>query len=150
VYQIVVYIHVLSAIVAVGYNATYAVWSTRGRLERQHLLFALRGIKFMDDRIANPAYGLLLITGIAQVIMSHRSWHQTWIELAIVLWVLLTIIAVAAYSPTLKRQIQLVAERGPDDPEYAAVDRRSTVLGLMLMVIVLVIVGLMVFRPGGA
>lgn len=149
-YQIVVYIHVLSAIVAVGYNATYAVWSTRGRLERQHLLFALRGIKFMDDRIANPAYGLLLITGIAQVIMSHRSWHQTWIELAIVLWVLLTIIAVAAYSPTLKRQIQLVAERGPDDPEYAAVDRRSTVLGLMLMVIVLVIVGLMVFRPGGA
>jgi uncharacterized membrane protein len=126
------------------------VWSTRGRLERQHLLFALRGIKFMDDRIANPAYGLLLITGIAQVIMSHRSWHQTWIELAIVLWVLLTIIAVAAYSPTLKRQIQLVAERGLDDPEYAAVDRRSTVLGLMLMVIVLVIVGLMVFRPGGA
>jgi uncharacterized membrane protein len=150
VYQIVVYIHVLSAIVAVGYNATYAVWSTRGRLEREHLLFALRGIKFMDDRIANPAYGLLLITGIAQVIMSHRSWHQTWIELAIVLWVLLTIIAVAAYSPTLKRQIQLVGERGPDDPEYAAVDRRSTVLGLMLMVIVLVIVGLMVFRPGGA
>lgn len=83
-YQILFYIHVLSAIVAAGYNATYAVWSTRGRL---------------------------LITGIAQVIMSHRSWHQTWIELAIVLW---------------------------DDPEYAAVDRRSTVLGLM------------VFRPGGA
>lgn len=149
-YQIVVFIHVLSAIVAVGYNATYAVWSTRGRLEREHLLFALRGIKFMDDRIANPAYGLLLITGIAQVIMSHRSWHQTWIELAIVLWVLLTIIAVALYSPTLKCQIQLLAERGPDDPEYAAVDRRSTVLGLILMVIVLVIVALMVFRPGGA
>jgi hypothetical protein len=149
-YQTVVYIHVLSAIIAVGYNATYAVWLTRGGMEREHLLFALRGIKFMDDRIANPAYGLLLITGIAQVIMSHRSWHQTWIELAIALWVLLAIIAFAAYSPTLKRQIKVLSDRGPDDPAYLAVDRRSTVLGVILMIIALVIVGLMVFRPGGA
>ncbi len=149
-YQIIVFIHVLSAIAAVGYNATYAVWLARGSMEREHLLFALRGIKFMDDRVANPAYGLLLITGIAQVIMSHRSWHETWIELAVALWVLLAIIGFAAYSPTLKREIQLLSERSQDDPEFAALDRRGTILGATLMVIALVIVGLMVFRPGGA
>lgn len=149
-YQIVVFIHVLSAIVAVGYNATYAVWLARGSREREHLLFALRGIKFMDDRVANPAYGLLLITGIAQVIISHRSWHETWIELAIALWVLLAIIGFAAYSPTLKRQIQLLSDGSPDNPEFVALDRRSTVLGMTLMIIALVILGLMVFRPGGA
>ncbi|HLI97055.1 MAG TPA: DUF2269 family protein [Candidatus Baltobacteraceae bacterium] len=149
-YQIIVFIHVLSAIAAVGYNATYAVWLARGSMEREHLLFALRGIKFMDDRVANPAYGLLLITGIAQVIMSHRSWHETWIELAIVLWVILAVIGFAAYSPTLKREIQLLSERSQDDPEFVALDRRGTVLGATLMIIALVIVGLMVFRPGGA
>ena len=148
-YHAVVFIHVLSAIIAVGYNATYAVWSVRGDMEREHLLFALRGIKFMDDRIANPAYGILLLTGIAQVIMSHRSWSQTWIELAIVLWAVLAIIAFTAYSPTLKRQIQLLSERGPDDPDYVAVDRRGTLLGAILGVIALTIVALMVFRPGG-
>jgi uncharacterized membrane protein len=149
-YHVIVFIHVLSAIVAVGYNATYAVWLTRGGMEREHLLFALRGIKFMDDRIANPAYGLLLITGVSQVIMSGRSWHQAWIEWAIALWLLLAIVAFGTYTPALKRQIEVLSERGPDDPAYLAADRRQTALGLALMVIAVVIVGLMVFRPGGA
>lgn len=149
-YHFVVFIHVLSAIIAVGYNATYAVWLTRGGMEREHLLFALRGIKFMDDRIANPAYGLLLITGIAQVIMSHRSWHQTWIELALALYVLLVLVAFVGYTPVLKRQIQILSDRGPDDPAYAAIDQRQTMLGVTLMVIAIAIVALMVFRPGGA
>jgi uncharacterized membrane protein len=149
-YQFVVYIHVLSAIAAVGYNATYAVWLTRGGMEREHLLFALRGIKFMDDRIANPAYGLLLITGIAQVIMSHRPWHETWIEWALLLYVILVIVAAAGYTPTLKRQIQILSDSGPNGPEYTALDRRQTILGVALMVIALAIVALMVFRPGGA
>jgi predicted integral membrane protein DUF2269 len=149
-YRFVVYVHVLSAVIAVGYNATYAVWLTRGAIDRAHLLFALRGIKFMDDRIANPAYGILLITGIAQVVMSHRSWHQTWIAWALALYAALALIAFGAYSPTLKRQIAIVAEGRVDDPIYAAIDRRQTILGLVMMMIALAILALMVFRPGGA
>ena len=149
-YHAIVFIHVLSAIVAVGYNATYAVWLARGSLDRAHLLFALRGIKFMDDRIANPAYGLLLLTGIAQVIISHRPWQEAWIEWAIGLWILLVVVAAAFYTPALKRQIQIVSERGPDDPAYGPADRRQTFFGVVLMVIAIVIVALMVFRPGGS
>jgi uncharacterized membrane protein len=149
-YQAVVFIHVLSAIVAVGYNASYAVWLARGGMAREHLLFALKGIKFMDDRIANPAYGLLLLTGIAQVIISHRPWNEPWIEWALALYVVLLVIAVAAYSPALKRQIALLSERGPGDAAYLAADRRQTRSGIALMIVVLAIVALMVFRPGGA
>ncbi|MCC6617465.1 MAG: hypothetical protein IT341_00340 [Chloroflexi bacterium] len=36
-------LHVLLAIVAVGANATYAVWQTRVEREPQHTGFALRG-----------------------------------------------------------------------------------------------------------
>lgn len=149
-YHAIVFIHVLSAIVAVGYNATYAVWLTRGKLDPEHLLYSLRGIKFMDDRIANPAYGLLLITGIAQVIMSHRPWHEAWIEWALALWFLLAVVAFAAYSPALKRQIAILSTRGASDPEYASAENRQTLLGVVLMVIALAIIALMVFRPGGA
>jgi uncharacterized membrane protein len=149
-YHLIVFIHVLSAIVAVGYNASYAVWLARGTMEREHLLFALRGIKFMDDRVANPAYGLLLVTGIAQVVMSGRSWHELWIEGALVLWVVLTIVAIALYSPALKRQIEVVSASGPDDPAYPAAARRQTGFGIVTMVLVLAILVLMVFRPGGA
>jgi uncharacterized membrane protein len=150
VYHAIVLIHVLSAIVAVGYNASYAVWLARGGADRTHLLFALKGIKFMDDRIANPAYGLLLVTGIAQVMLSHRRWNEPWIEWALALYAVLLIIAIAAYSPALKQQIALLSERGPDDAAYLAADRRQTISGIALMIVVLAIVALMVFRPGGA
>jgi uncharacterized membrane protein len=149
-YHLIVFIHVLSAIVAVGYNASYALWLARGKVEREHLLFALRGIKFMDDRVANPAYGLLLVTGIAQVIMSGRSWHEAWIEGAVALWVVLTVVAFTLYSPALSRQIAIVSAGGPDDPAFPAADRRQTAFAIVLMLLVLAILALMVFRPGGA
>ena len=59
-YEILKFLHVLLAIVAVGFNATYAVWLARAAKEPEHEAFALRGVKFLDDRIANPAYALLL------------------------------------------------------------------------------------------
>lgn len=148
-YHTLVYIHVLSAIVALGCNATYAVWLVRGSMEKQHLLFALRGIKFMDDRIANPAYALLAITGIAQVVLSGRSFMQGWIVAAIVLFVILAIIAFAGFTPALKQQIAILERGGPDDPAYPRAESRQRVLGIVLMVLALVIVALMVFRPGG-
>ncbi len=149
-YQVIVFIHVLSAIVAVGYNATYVVWLTRGGMERAHLLFALRTIRFMDAKIANPAYGLLLVTGVAQVMLSHRSWHEAWIEWAIVLWIVLAAVAYGAYTPALKRQIAIVEGGDVSGEQYAAANRRATAIGASLMVLALAILGLMVFRPGGA
>jgi uncharacterized membrane protein len=149
-YTSIVYIHVLSAIVAVGVNVTYALWLARGAMQREHLLFALRGVKLMDDRIANPAYGVLLLTGIVQVWMSGRSFHQFWIEWALVLWLVLALVGTLGYSRALKRQIKIVETSGPDDPAYAGANSRQQMFGIVLMIIVLVILGLMVFRPGGA
>ena len=54
-YLILKWVHMLMAIAALGTNLTYGVWLTRAARESQHLGFALRGIKILDDRIANPA-----------------------------------------------------------------------------------------------
>jgi uncharacterized membrane protein len=149
-YHALVFIHVLSAIVAVGCNLTYVVWLTRGDMAREHLLFALKGVKFIDDRIANPAYGLLLLTGIAQVVISHRPWNEPWIEWALGLYAILLVVAIGFYSPALARELAIVGERGPDDPGYRAAEQRQRIVGTVLVLIVLAIVALMVFRPGGS
>jgi uncharacterized membrane protein len=149
-YQLLVFIHVLCAVIAVGANVTYAVWLTRGKLQRDQLLFALRGIKFIDGRIANPAYGLLLITGIAQVLISGRTFHQTWLEWAILLWVVLAALAYGLYSPGLRKQIKLLETGAPNDPAFVALDKRQTLVGVVLLLIAIAILALMVFRPGGA
>ncbi len=50
------YLHIFFAIVAVGFNISYAVWLARAARTPQHLGLALRGVKFLDDYFANPCY----------------------------------------------------------------------------------------------
>ena len=107
----------------------------------------LRGIKTLDDRFANPAYGLLLVTGLAMVFVGSYSLATFWIAGALVLYVLLVLMAVFLYSPALREQIATLEAHGPQSVEYRNVARRAQVTGIALAVPVLVILYLMVFKP---
>jgi hypothetical protein len=58
-------VHVIAAIVAVGANLTYTYWIRYAERDRDRLAWAIAGVRRLDDRIATPAYVLLLITGIS-------------------------------------------------------------------------------------
>src|SRR2546430_6744070 len=96
-YSLLKFVHVLLAITAVGSNITYAAWNVRGAREPQHLAFALKGIKFLDNRVANPAYGLLLLTGLILVTVGKLGLRG-WIVAALILFVVLIVVAVGFYS----------------------------------------------------
>ncbi|MGI8708687.1 MAG: DUF2269 family protein, partial [Actinomycetota bacterium] len=66
-YLFLKFLHVLLAIVAVGFNASYGIWTARAAKEPEHELHTLKGIRTLDDRFANPAYVLLLVTGVSMV-----------------------------------------------------------------------------------
>jgi uncharacterized membrane protein len=140
-------VHILAAITAVGANITYGVWNARAGGEPAHMGFALKGIKFLDDRIANPAYGLLLVTGLVMVFVNHWSITSLWIILALVLFVVLIVIAVSVYTPLLKNQIKLVAAGDTTSPEFAALERRSRIVGSLIGLVVVLILVMMVFKP---
>jgi uncharacterized membrane protein len=141
------YVHVLSAIVAVGFNFTYAIWLARAQRDPSHLNFALRSVKFLDDRVANPAYILLLISGLSMVFIAHYSLTTFWIAGALALFVILAVVGFSLYTPTLSRQIRTLASHGMDSAEYQALSARGTAVGIALAVIVLSILGLMIFKP---
>jgi uncharacterized membrane protein len=145
-YNLLKYVHVLLAITAFGSNITYAVWNTRGAMEQQHLSFALRGIKFIDQRVANPAYGLLLITGLILMVM-HQWWPQRWVISALVLFALLIIVAVGFYSRGMNRQIEVLDKEGAASATYQRVTAQVQRFGIVSLVIVLAIVFLMVVKP---
>ena len=146
-YTVIKFFHVLLAILAVGFNASYGIWVTRAAREPEHQLHVLRGIKVLDDRFANPAYALLLVTGFAMVIVGDLALSTFWIAAALVLYAVLLVVALAVYTPTLRRQIAVLESHGADSEEYRRVSRRQGVVGPMLGVIVLVIVFLMVTKP---
>jgi uncharacterized membrane protein len=141
------YVHILSAIVAVGLNVSYAVWIIKAQRNPEHTAFTLKGIKFLDDRIANPAYGVLLVTGILMVFMAGYSITTLWIDIALVLFVVLAVLALTQYTPTLRSQIKLAESGDMVSVDYVRLARRGQILGQALGVIVLVILAMMVFKP---
>ena len=147
-YTSVKFLHILLAIIAVGFNASYAIWLVRARRGADNLEFALKGVKFMDDYIANPGYIGLLVTGLAMVLLNRIDLLRNfWLEAALVLWLIAMLLAYGIYTPTLSRQIKVLAAKGAKDEQYRWLDQRAQRVGPALGVIVLVIAGLMVFQP---
>jgi uncharacterized membrane protein len=141
------FVHVLAAIVAVGANVTYAFWLRRAGHDPDKLPWAIRGIQTLDNRIANPAYLVLLVTGLWMVLGGFGfSFERGWIVAALVLYVALVIVGIFIYAPTIRRQLE-EAERDPTSSAYVAIERRSTVLGITTLIAVLAIVALMVTKP---
>lgn len=145
-YLILKYVHVLAAMVAVGANVTYGVWSVRAQRDRVHLGFAIRGIQFLDNRIANPAYGVLFLTGIAMIILGHLG-IQLWIVVAVVLFVAIAVIGFAYFTPLVRAQLKLLDAGDTSSPEFERLARRNAIIGPILGVLVLAILAMMVFQP---
>ena len=145
-YLILKYIHILAAIVAVGANITYGVWSVRAQRDRAHLGFAIKGIQFLDNRIANPAYGVLFLTGIIMIIVGGLG-IRLWIVVAVVLFVAIAVIGFAYFTPLVKAQLKLLDAGDTTSPEFERLARRNALIGPILGVLVLVILAMMVFQP---
>lgn len=147
-YTTIKLVHILLAITAVGFNASYAIWIGRaGRMSKEINEFALRGVKFMDDRIANPAYGLLLVTGLLMVFTGPWKLTTRWIAGALLLFVVVVLMAIFGFTPALRNQIKALETEGPDSAAYKSAASRQAVIGIIILVPILLILYLMVFKP---
>lgn len=141
-------LHIFFAIVAVGFNISYSVWQARAAREPQHMGYALRGIKFMDDRIANPAYVGLAVVGVILVFIGPYEFEQLWIAVSIGLYLALVVIGLFLYTPTLRNQIAAYESGGPESSEFTTLGSRGRLIGMVLGLIVVTIIILMVVKPG--
>jgi uncharacterized membrane protein len=146
-YLVLKFIHILSAVTAVGANITYGVWNVRAQRDPSHTAFALKGIKFLDDRIANPAYGVVLVTGLLMIFVGNWSITSLWIVIALLLFAAIVVLGLFFYTPQLRDQIKLVEAGDTSSPVYERVSRRNQMVGPALGVIVILILVMMVFKP---
>ncbi len=146
-YDFLQYLHVVLAIVAVGFNASYGIWTARAAKEPEHELHVLKGIRTLDDRFANPAYVLLLVTGVSMVLVGDLGFDTLWISAALGLYVVMALVAILLFTPALRKQIALVEAGDQRSEAHAALAKRSGMVGGILAVLVLAIVFLMVTKP---
>ena len=140
-------LHILFAIVAVGFNISYGIWQARAAREPEHTGYALRGIKFLDDRVANPSYAGLLVVGIILVLIGPYEFTTFWVAVAIGLYVLMFVVAILFYSPTLKRQMAAYEASGAQSDEFVRLGARGRTVGMILAALVIAIIVLMVVKP---
>jgi uncharacterized membrane protein len=149
IYTATKFLHVTFAIIAVGYNASYGLWLGRAAREpKETQLFTLRTIRFMDDRVANPLYGLLALSGLFMVFNAGYPLTTPWIAIAIALYVVAIAFAVALITPNLRTALNALESGGPEAPVYKAAMVKGRTMGIAISLIVLAIVFLMVTKPG--
>jgi uncharacterized membrane protein len=145
-------LHVLGAIVAVGFSLSYGFWLARGdRTGAVERAFALRTISWIDRRATTPAYVLQLVTGLVLVgMLGIDIFQMAWLKVSLGLYVILTVLAITRFAPAHRRQTAL-AERlaGGEDiaAEYAEAARDAGRWGRAVVALTLVIVVLMVTKP---
>lgn len=146
-YLILKWLHVLFAIVALGANLTYPLWLRLANKEKDATRFALQGIRFLDKRIANPAYALLLLTGFGMLLVSGLPWTTPWVLLSLIVYAVMFLFAILAYSPALKAQSALAEAPGPSSADYRAAEERANRWGVLIVLLVVFIVYLMTVKP---
>jgi len=90
------------------------VWLGRAAREpKETQLFTLRTIRFMDDRIANPLYGLLALSGLFMVFNAGFSLSTPWLAAAITLYVIALVIAAILITPNLRTALNALESGDP-------------------------------------
>jgi uncharacterized membrane protein len=145
--MLLLFAHVLLAIIAVGANLTYGLWLRIGERHPEHLAYTIRGIRAIDRRVANPAYGLLLVTGLAMVFVNGVSLTQGWLVVALALYVAAALVGYFVFGPVVKQELAALERGGVDDPEYLHFRGRARQLGILTTTAVLTILALMVTKP---
>ncbi len=146
-FLLIKWIHVLAAITAVGANITYGIWISRASREPAVLPFVLHNIKVIDDRVANPLYVLLLLTGLTMAFIIPIPLSTPWLMTALILYAIATLLGMVAFVPIFRRQIRVLESEGPQSPKYKTVYNQSKALGIIVGIVVIMITFLMVVKP---
>ena len=146
-FSILKWLHILFAIVAVGANVTYAAWLGYAARHPESLSYTLRGIQFIDDRVANRAYGALLGTGLLMLWVGRIPLTVPWLLTALILYLALLLGGIFVYAPAFRRQIALAESAGVTDAGYRQAAASATRIGLVVTLLAVAITFLMVVKP---
>lgn len=146
-YSLLKLAHVLLAVIAIGANLTYGLWLRVAEREPEHLAFTIRGIRWIDRHVANPAYGLLALTGFALALAGSWPLTSGWLLAAIAIYVAAAVAGYFVFGPVVRAQLAALERGGPADPEYARRRAQAQVLGVVTTAMVLAILALMVTKP---
>ncbi len=159
--QLFLVLHVLGAIAVFGPTFAFPLIAGQAAKTPQHGHFAALVTDAIERKIVIPGAIVQGITGLALIFIigldiTSSAWR--WLILAIVLYVIAVVYAVAVQAPASEKMVELTAGGPPagappagapagPPPEIAATAKRLQRGGMFLTVMIVAIVILMVTKP---
>ncbi|MGH2462928.1 MAG: DUF2269 family protein [Candidatus Limnocylindria bacterium] len=148
-YQLLLYIHIVSGVIWVGgavYVQLLAIRVGRSDDPAETARMA-RHFEALGSRVFVPAALLIIVTG---AVMTAQMWSfgQLWIAVSIALWVLSAAIGAVFLAPGSRRAAALFDAEGPASLAGRRVLARLFLVSRLELVSFAVIIALMVFKPG--
>jgi uncharacterized membrane protein len=163
IYKFVFVLHLVAVVAGFGPLALNAVYSLQARRRggREGVAIAEANL-FVSERVATPFVYAVPVLGILLVLLSDDvfEFDQAWISISFLLYLVLIGLIHAVLRPAVRRMNALTADLAarpptpggggppPEVAEVQALGQRVGVMAAVLNVLVVVIIALMVWRPG--
>ena len=157
------FLHVTAAIVAFGPTFVFPLIGIAASKEPQHVGFALKLDAAIEDKLVIPFALTMPVSGIALAVVLSIDWAKNaWLTLGLALYVVALVIAVFVQRPIVHRLIHMAdgmraapavagpgaAAAGPP-AEFLRLTARVRTFGMILTALLIAIIVLMVWKPGG-
>jgi hypothetical protein len=155
-------IHILSIMGGFGPSFTFPLITGMARKDPKNVPFATQVISMVSYRFTIPLGLLAGAAGVGMMVTGPvHLFDNTWLEIAIVIYVAAVTFSITYQAPNTKKMVELtskMASAGPPPegappgppPVVAALGKKLQLGGMILSLAILVIAILMVFKPGAA
>ncbi len=160
-YKIVLVLHILCAIVGFGAVFLNGIYGQQAKTRRGPEGLAVSQANFLVSSIGEYFIYAVFLLGIVLVLIGDNlfDFGQTWIWLAMLLFLSSLAVSHLMLRPRVKRMQALMEEvivgpppAGGPPPQVAEMEQLGKQIGMIapaLQVVLVVILFLMVFKPGG-
>ena len=148
-YRLIVYIHILAAIAWVGGAFFANILGSRvaRSTDPADLPKFGRQIEWFGVRYFLPVSVVVFIAGVI-LTASRWSFGQTWISIAMGLWLVSVLVGALYVGPRSKKVAELFESEGATSPVARAASARLFMVARIDLALFFVIVALMVWKPG--
>ena len=150
-HNLLMFLHILGAIVWVGAMILMNAMMVRAGLapDQSAVLRPSRELQWVGPGLIGPSSAVVIGAGIWLVFVEEDlAFSQLWLVLSLVL-VAVSMVEGIWSGPEGKRIERLAEERGAESGEARTRVRRLVWLGRLDLLILVVVLWLMVFKPGG-
>lgn len=146
-YVLIKFLHILTAVVAVGIHLSLLVWLKLTGTGAENTSLVLQGMQILDKRYSGPGYIVILVTGLAMMGMGPYPHTSTWLIMSVVLMIVILGVAHSMFTPSLKKLVVLASEQNADNSSKTSLEKKVRRSGWIIFLLSIAIVYFMIFKP---